>query len=273
LGFLAENYLINVNLTADNNTLAFQNQLFRSATGLDEDVWSFITGRNLSISGTSVSFNSQNQTGYCSYTTDAAAGGTIVYKYIADKEGLVCIELNLSKKNKFSFWKNGTELYNETYSIPQSLAVSNVEPGDVIEVHLTCKANEKGTITLHAGILDETIFREGYDILSASTLDLTTFKNTLVEGTINCDRNGVLYTSIPQDGNWTAMVDGKPADIVLIGDVMVGLLLSEGSHTVTFKYHNAAFSLGWKISLVCAVIFAGLYFSIYQSKRKKGKYE
>jgi uncharacterized membrane protein YfhO len=95
----------------------------------------------------------------------------------------------------------------------------------------------------------------------------------LVEGTINCNRNGVLYTSIPEDGNWTAMVDGKPVDIVLIGDAMIGLLLSEGMHTITFKYHNAAFSLGWKISLVCAVIFAGLYYSIYKPKRKKGKYE
>ncbi len=273
LGFLADNYLINVNLTESNNTMAFQNQLFRSATGVDGDVWSFITGRNLSISGTSVSLNSQNNTGYCAYTTDADAGGTIVYKYIADKEGLVCIELNLSKKNKFSFWKNGTELYNETYSIPQSLAVSNVVPGDVIEVHLTCKTNEKGTISLHTGILDEALFRKGYDALAASTLELTTFKNTLVEGTINCNRNGVLYTSIPQDGNWTAKVDGKPADIVLIGDAMIGLLLSEGTHTVTFQYHNAAFSLGWKISLACTAVFAGLYFSIYQPKRKKGKYE
>ncbi len=273
LGFLAENYLINVNFASAGNTLTFQNQLFRSSTGIDEDVWSFITGKNLSISGTSVTLNSQNQTGYCSYTTNADAGGTIVYKYIADKEGLVCIDLNLSKKNKFSFWKNGSELYNETYSIPQSLAVSNVIPGDVIEVHLTCNAGEKGTITLHAGILDEELFRQGYDILAASTLELTTFKNTLVEGTITCDRNGVLYTSIPQDGNWTATVDGKPVDIVLIGDAMVSVLLSEGTHTVKFQYHNAAFSLGWKISLACAVIFAGLYISIYQPKRKKGKYE
>ena len=273
LGFLAENYLINVDFNSSVNTLTFQNQLFRSATGIDEDVWSFITGKNLSISGTSVTLNSQSQTGYCSYNTGADVGGTIVYKYIADKEGLVCIDLNLSKKNKFSFWKNGSELYNETYSIPQSLAVSKVVPGDVIEVHLTCNAGEKGTITLHTGILDEELFRQGYDILAASTLELTTFKNTLVEGTITCNRNGVLYTSIPQDGNWTATIDGKPVDIVLIGDAMVGVLLSEGTHSVKFQYHNAAFSLGWKISLVCAVIFAGLYISIYQPKRKKGKYE
>jgi uncharacterized membrane protein YfhO len=69
------------------------------------------------------------------------------------------------------------------------------------------------------------------------------------------------------------MVDGKPAEIALIGEAMVGLLLPEGEHTVTFRYHNAAFSLGWKISLACALVFLGLYFSMYQPKRAKGKYE
>ena len=273
LGFLAENQLINMDFTTVNNKLVFQNELFRAATGVNEDVWSFIGGKNLSISGTAVSLNSQNQTGYCSYSTTKETGGTIVYKYIADQEGLVCIDLDLSKKNSYAFWKNGVELYNETYSIPQSLAVSKVMPGDIIEVHLTCKADEKGTITLRAGILNEEVFRKGYDVLNASTLELTTFRNTLVEGAITCNRNGVLYTSIPQDGNWFAYVNGEPADVVLIGDAMVGLLLPEGTHTVTFKYHNAAFSLGWKISLVCFVVFAGLYFSIYQPQRKKGKYE
>ncbi len=273
LGFLTQNQLIDVDFSSGENTLTFQNKLFSEATGIHTDVWRIISGKNLSISGTGVTLNSQNQTGYCSYTTPANSGGTIVYKYIADQEGLVCIDLNLSKKNSFSFWKNGTELYSETYSIPQSLAVSYVLPGDIIEVHLTCKADQKGTITLHAGILDDEVFDRGYEVLSASTLELTTFKNTFVEGTINCNRNGVLYTSIPQDGNWSATVDGKPADIVLIGDAMVGLLLSQGQHTVTFTYHNAAFSLGWKISLACAAVFAELYLSIYQPKCKKGKYE
>jgi len=273
LGFLTENQLINVDFDSHHNNFVFQNELFRSATGVSGDVWNMIPAKNLSISGTSVDLNPQPKTGHCNYTTDNASGGTIVYKYIADREGLVCIDLELSKKNNFSFWKNGVELYSESYSIPQMLAVSQVQQGDVVEVHLTCKQNEKGTITLHAGILDEALFRQGYDILAASTLQLTQFSNTRVEGTINCNRNGVLYTSIPQDGNWSAFVDGKPAQIVLIGEALVGLLLPEGEHTVTFTYHNAAFSLGWKISLASCAVFLGLYWSIYQPNKQKGKYQ
>ena len=273
LGFLAQNQLLDVDFSSGKNTFEFQNELFRAATGVQDNVWSLITGNNLSITGTGVNLTSQTQTGYCSYTTDANATGTIVYKYIAHQDGLVCTALNLSKKNKYTFLKNGETLYNETYSIPQSLAVSQVAAGDIIEVHLTCNAGDKGNITLHTGILDETLFRQGYNVLNASVLELTTFRNTFVEGTIHCNRNGVLYTSIPQDGNWTAEVDGKPAQVVTIGKAMVGLLLSEGTHTVTFRYENAAFSLGWKISLASAAVFGGLYLSIYQPRRKRGKYE
>ena len=273
LGFLTQNQLLNVDFSSGINTFEFQNELFSAATGVQEDVWTLITGKNLSITGTGVSLTSQTQTGYCSYTTNSDSNGTIVYKYIAEQDGFVCTSLNLSKKNKYSFWRNGEELYSETYSIPQSLAVSQVTAGDVIEVRLTCNAGDNGNITLHTGILNEDLFWKGFDVLNTSTLQLTSFKNTLITGTIDCDRNGVLYTSIPQDGNWTAEVDGKPARIVTIGDAMIGLLLSEGSHDVTFRYKNSAFSLGWKISLACVAIFIGLYLSVYQPRRKKGKYE
>ena len=273
LGFLAENALLDVDFGSVINPLDFQNKLLRAASGIDQDVWHLITDNNLSISSGDVTIRNQSKTGFCSYATDENTGGTLIYKYVADRDGFVCVSFELPKKNKISFWKNGIELYSETYSIPQTLSVCDVKAGDVVEVHLTCKPDETGTTTLHAGILDETVFRQAYDILAASTLELTTFENTLVEGTINCNRDGVLYTSIPQNGNWQAYVDGEPAQITLIGDAMIGLVLSQGEHQVTFRYHNAAFSLGWKISLACSLVFAGLYLSIYRPRRKRGKFE
>ena len=110
-------------------------------------------------------------------------------------------------------------------------------------------------------------------MLNASTLELTEFESTYVEGTIDCNRDGLLYTSIPQNGNWSAMVDGKSAEIVLVGDCMVAVELTEGMHTVNFNYENKAFSLGWKISAACILVFALLAFPSTMPKKKKGKYE
>ena len=106
-------------------------------------------------------------------------------------------------------------------------------------------------------MLNDTVFRRGYDILSSSTLHLTEFSNTVVEGVIHCNRDGLLYTSIPQNGtNWHAYVDGQEVDIRLVGDVMIALDLTEGDHTIRFEYRNPAFETGLKISLLCLGLFA-----------------
>ena len=187
----------------------------------------------------------------------------------------MCVNLNLPKRNKVSIRLNGMELYSETMSLPQMLAVGDVLTGDVIEVRMTCKADEQGTMTLTGAILKSDVFWEGYEILNASTLELTTFENTLVEGTVQCDRDGLLYTSIPQNGNWSAIVDGEPAEIKLVGDAMIAVELTEGEHQVSFVYHNKAFSLGWKISLACVIVFALLIKANYQpqSGKKQGKFQ
>jgi len=274
LGFLADTQLINVDFsTLGSNNFSFQNRLLKAASGITGNAWQQLTGKQLEISATDVNIKTKNASGYCTYSTTDETGGTLVYTYTANREGLVCIDLDLSARNNFSVWKNGLELYSETYSIPQMLSVCDVVRGDVVEIHLTCKSNENGTVRINCGVLNEELFREAYDILNASTLELLSFENTHIEGTVNCDRDGVLYTSIPQDGNWTATVDGQPAQIVLIGDAMVGLLLSEGYHEISFTYQNKAFSLGWKISLGCLVVFIGLYLIVYRPKRKRGKYE
>ena len=50
-------------------------------------------------------------------------------------------------------------------------------------------------------------------------------------------------------------------------------MLTAGSHQVEFIYHNAAFSLGWKISLACAAVFAILASVYYPPQSRRGKFE
>ncbi len=274
LGFLANSQLINAEFSINSNRFDFQNELMQLAAGINGDVWHGLSGNSLIINGSNATLSSQPQSGYCNYTTETESG-TVTYSYTADTEGFLCINLDLSKKNSYSVWLNGKELYSETYSLPQMLAVSQLVEGDVVEIKLKCKANEKGTINITAAILDEELFRDAYEVLAASTLEITDFRDTRVEGTIHCNRDGVLYTSIPQNGNWSATVDGKEAEIVRIGNAMCGLLLTEGSHEITFRYRNPAFSLGWKISLVCLAVFIVLYCCYYKPnfKLKKGRFQ
>ena len=272
LGFLSNVQLANIDFSKNIATFDFQNDLLSAASGITEDVWTANSRDSLVISSENVVIKTKNGTGYCTYDSGETSG-TITYTYNIVQEGFMCIDLNLPKKNSYTVYLNGQKLFNETYSIPQCIAVSDVVPGDVVEIKLTCKANEKSNMTIKAATLDEDVFREAYDILAASTWDPEEFSNTSVEGTISCNRDGLLYTSVPQNGNWTAYVDGKEADIVLVGDCMIAIPVTEGDHTVSLRYHNKAFSLGWKISLGCVILFGALTYGAYAPKPHKGKYE
>ena len=68
-------------------------------------------------------------------------------------------------------------------------------------------------------------------------------------------------------------VDGQAAEILLTGDAMVGVMLTEGDHEVRFVYENKAFSIGWKVSLVCALVLVILAYVSDLKNSPKGKYE
>ena len=280
LGFLAEDSLGDLDFSGSGDRFLFQNRLFSAASGVPGSVWTEVGGENIAIQGNGATVTVGSSDGYCTYS-DCEAGSDVTYTFTADREGFACIYLDLPKRNDFTVSVNDVELYREVISLPQMLAVQDVVPGDAIQVRVLCDAGEKSSMTVTAAILDREVFQQGYERLSSSVLGLTEFRNTFVEGIVDCNREGLLYTSIPQNGNWHAYVDGEEAPIILIGDCMIGVELTEGIHTVTFRYRNAAFSLGWKITAVCAVILFILVQIVYRpdwkkllsGKNRQGKYE
>ena len=258
--------------TGNYNGFRFQNVLMSAATGLEGDVWHLLGVDDLVISGQDVTLQDQHTAGYCTYT-GGANGATILYTYTVPRDGFMCVELDFPKRNNVSIWKNGDLVYSETMTLRQMMAVADVVAGDVVEIKATCtSSNESGSLEINAAILDHARFDACYGVLSASTLELTEFTNTYVAGQITCDRDGLLYTSVPQNGNWHVYVDGKKAEAVLIGDVMMGVKLTEGNHLVELKYKNSAFAWGWKISLLSAGIFAALIYLDRKQKPQSGKY-
>ena len=273
LGFLAEPALAGLTFDVKNNGFPFQNMLLSTASGVEGAVWNIQGGDDLTIEGFDATIENQSSSGYCAYRAELK-GATVVYTYNIDADGFMCISVNLPKRNDVAIWVNGEHRYTEAISLPQMLAVGDVSAGDVVELKMTCKAaGESSTMTISAAVLNMAQFTACYDALNASTLELTEFSNTEVVGTITCNRDGLLYTSIPQNGNWHVEVDGKEVEALAVGDAMVAVMLTEGDHEVRFYYQNKAFSMGWKISLGCAVIFAVLIWKNGLRESKKGKYQ
>jgi uncharacterized membrane protein YfhO len=266
LGFLAESDLAVAQLLFD-STNAFYNQnlLFSAATGLEEDVWVNTPTHWLEIESEGVDIVVETQSGYCSYYVPEGYG-TLIYKYTVEQEGFLCLDAKMYAGNSFYVNLNGEYLYSESVQLPQTFSISQVRPGDVVELRISCAPGEDSSIHIQSAILNDALFREGYEILNASTLDITKFSTTEVFGNIICDRDGLLYTSIPDDGNWYVYVDGERAEQVTVAGAMVGVYLTEGYHDIMFVYHNNSFTYGALISVVCLLAFLAL---IYLSDRQK----
>ena len=268
LGFLANQALANVDWD-NTDHFSFQNKLFSAATGVMEDVWSMAS--HYTISSENVTLQQNDGGWYCSYT-DAQSNGAIIYEFTAEREGFMCLDFNVTDRNSYTVSKNGKQLYAESLSLPQMIAVSDVMAGDTIQVRLSCKEDEEGNMTVKGAILDESVFQTGYEALAASQMELSSFSTTVVDGTINCNRNGLLYTSIPQNGNWRVYADGQEVEATLIGDAMIGVYLTEGQQELRIENENKAFSYGWKISLASAMCLV-IALLVYHPNRKKGKYQ
>ena len=271
LGFLANKELADLAFTIDGNGFTFQNDLIEASTGI-ENVFS--TEKDLQITSASgITLSNIYSSGYCRYK--ATNAGAVTFTYTFDEAGFFCVDINQSKRNNFVVKKNGVSLYRyqEAYSIPQMASVCDVAPGDQVQVVFYCKAGEEGTISVDNGLLSEEKFRHAHSILSASTLSIDTFDTTHITGTIDCNRDGLMYTSIPQNGNWIATVDGKVVETVRVGEAMLGIYLTEGQHTVEIVYQNDAFRAGVCMTIISFLIFSAVYVLWYKPYKKFRKEE
>ncbi len=270
LGFLAQSELAELKFSNTGNAFLFQNKLFRAATGIQDNVWKTMPSSCLTIIPGKTNVEKESGS-WCRYknNTENGKGTVLTYHYEIVQEGFLCLDMSMSGQNEFVVFLNGKELYTERLSsLPQVFSVSQVKPGDEVKIEIKCGANQTGTTLIYPALLNDQVFRQGYEILAASTLQLTEFSNTRVRGIIRCDRDGLMYTSIPQNGNWSATVDGKPAQIVLVGDAMIGLELTQGLHEVEFTYKNKAYELGRTVSAVCLLVFVGITATVYRKQLK-----
>lgn len=114
-------------------------------------------------------------------------------------------------------------------------------------------------------------WQNAYNKFSSSSLDVSSFKNTKIEGTINMADAGMIFTSIPQDGGWKVYVDGKKVEDFMIADTLIGFNLSAGTHEVTFKYHVPGYALGLAVTIITLLItiFCFLVWKKRADKEKK----
>lgn len=267
LGFMTELPLETLDVTAPTaGSLSFQNELYRLATGNNDPIYTIVDSMHIDTNGIEITTGAES--GYCSYTS-AVSGDQVIYTFLAPKNGLVCLDVSGSKKDKFKVYHNDVEVLSESIGLRQIFSLDHGGNGDVYRIIFDLIDGDSGNLTVSAGVLDEYTFRSDLAKLGTEPLELTEFTDTKITGTVNASKTGLLYTSIPYDSNWTAYVDGKEAEITPIGNAMLAVKLESGNHTVQFRFQNQGYRLGIKISLACLFVLIAFYLVEYRPWDRK----
>lgn len=151
--------------------------------------------------------------------------------------------------------------------------------GDEVLVSLDASTmeSESTSFDFYCYTADDTVVKNMYNSLAGNSLNVESYSDTTIKGTVNAKENCYLYSSIPYDDGWSVYVDGKKAETFEIGGTLLAIELTPGQHKIEYKYFPVGFLYGIIISAV--TVFGLCVFYIYnksslklnKSKRRKDK--
>ena len=99
-------------------------------------------------------------------------------------------------------------------------------------------------------------FGEKIDALRADSLQNPREATDLVTGSIDLAQPKLLVVTLPYSAGWTALVDGKPAPVLLANGRYLGLDLSAGHHEIELHYATPYLRAGALISALSLLLLA-----------------
>ena len=125
------------------------------------------------------------------------------------------------------------------------LELGYLEAGDTVTLH---SKTEGQSVSADVYRFDYNALRELQDVLQDESLELTSWKDTKLSGTITTEKGGVMMTSIPYDPGWKVFVDGVETDITEVKDPFLGVELTPGTHTIELRFMPQGLVLGGLIT-------------------------
>ncbi len=124
------------------------------------------------------------------------------------------------------------------------------EAGEVISITVEINDVDIGCCGLNLYRLNPELWQTAYERLASQQLQVESFENTSLEGTITMEQEGLVLATIPQDGGWEVYCDGEKAEIQLVGNTLIAVNVPAGTHTLRYEYTVPGLGLGILISVM-----------------------
>ena len=203
---------------------------------------------NLTISGTS----------RYSYTRSSKeSDSTAVIRMDFDESGQVYLYYDSpsSMKGKGSITVNGVKSDFDAYH-SSVISLGYCEAGTSAEVLIEFdkSGSESGRFEIYSYRMDLEAFEEGISEIRKNQLEIESFSDTSIRGTVNSDHDGMMVMSIPYDKGWNVTVDGKKVETTSVDESLLSFEVSEGIHDIRLTFFTDKLAEGIGITAISASI-------------------
>jgi len=279
---LRSNWYISAGFMTDGDLAAFsefadtddpirdQNDLFRLATGVHEDLYVPIPYEQLISWNESSAVEPYDASGrYFAYSCAGAAERTcfsVIYR--VPSAGLYCASTRFPNLSSVYVYRNGQFLFDRYITSHGMFSLGRLNAGDELQLAYFVDPGWQGYFSADVARMDDAVFQRGYAELADEPWLLTEVSDTELSGVVTAKRDGLFYAAIPYEPGWTATVDGEEvalaetfdpaATTVSLTDAVIAFPLEAGTHTVTLRYQTPGLALGALISALSLLAFVVL---------------
>lgn len=252
IGYMASNQIKGTKII-NKNPFVNQNILVSALIGdSTKSVFKRILVNNIIYNNVNVE-NAGNHTKY----TKIEDGLDTYVKFMitAPTDEVIYVFFPSSYERKANLWVNGefvSEYYEtENYCI---MPIGKFEPGEEVSIQTTLTKDELYMQDQDIYYLDKSIFDDVISQLKSNQWNITKYSDTYLEGEITANADEVMFTTIPYEPGWNITVDGKKVQPVKLLDSLIGIQISEGTHTVTMKFFPQYLSIGIIVSITGLIL-------------------
>ena len=249
---------------------ANQNDLFSYASGVNKDVLVQLNVADVGHKGLDVVKTEEGCYNFTyKLTTDGLDECYIKYNYEAQQDGPVYALVKFDHTSGYKVSKNGSYLHNmPDFKYNVIAAIGSFKKGDRFTIYSDIDKETSGSGKIFVYQINNEVFNEGLSKLRDGALNVTSYDSTHISGDFTARKDGVLFTSIPYDGGWSAEIDGEKAEVRSIKDALCCIPVTAGKHEIKLVYSPPGFTAGCIISFTSLILFIAAWYvqGVYRKK-------
>lgn len=252
-----------------NNPFTVQSDWFEYSTGVS-DVFSMMNIENIHYYNMD-EITSGLDTGDIYFTKSGSGSGELTFILTVPETKHCYLYVNSSSFDSIEIGKHG-EVYTQHTDEPYIYDLGVLTPEDEISVLIKVEEDDYGYIDFYPYYVNDDALIKGYNILAQNSLNVTSFEETKITGTITAAEDCVFYSSIPYDTGWTVKIDGKKIaeeDYINLAEAYLCFNLPAGEHEIEISFMQDGLLLGIGVSAATVILLIAA--AIFFAKKRKNQ--